>query len=329
MSADPGHTLLGVADLKPIYLISGEDDAKIDEWRARLRRRAEGELGAGGLELFDPKTATPEDVVAALATLTFGEGMRYLLVDDAGAWKAAALEPLTDALKAIPSDTLLVLIVRGNPLKALVTAVEKAGGEVRDYEAPKPWKMAPWVVTHAASLGLKVDPEAARTLTDLVGGGEKRLAREIEKLAIFVHPETRATADDVRAVAAGETVPKVYDLADALVAGDLQATIGLAEELMDADEPPGRLAFPIIGRLREVHAVASLLESGVAEKDLGEHVKGPPWKVKKAVALARKADRETLERALCLFADFEVETRGGTSVGEDTAFTLALARAAA
>ena len=191
--SDPAHKLGRVADLKPIYLISGEDDAKIDEWRARLRRRAEGELGAGGLELFDPKTAIPEDVVAALAALTFGEGMRYVLVDDAGAWKAAALEPLTDAVKAMPPDTLLVLIVRGKPLKALVTAVEKAGGEVRDYEAPKPWKMAPWVVTHAASLGLKVDPGAARTLTDLVGGGEKRLAREIEKLAIFVYPETRAT----------------------------------------------------------------------------------------------------------------------------------------
>ena len=318
-----------MADLKPIYLISGEDDAKIDEWRARLRRRAEAELGAGGLELFDPKTASPEDVVAALATLTFGDGMRYLLVDDAGAWKAPALEPLIEALEAMPVDTLLVLIVRGKPLKGLVAVVEKGGGEVRDYEAPKPWKMAPWVVTHAASLGLKIDPDAARLLTDIVGGGEKRLARELEKLAISVHPEARATAEDVRDVAAGETVPKVYDLADAVVAGDLQATIGLAEELLDADEPPGRLAFPIIGRLREVHAVVALLDSGVAEKDLGEHIKGPPWKLKKVLALARKADRETLERALCLFADFEVETRGGSSLGEETAFTLTLARAAA
>jgi len=318
-----------VAALKPIYLISGEDDAKIDAWRTRLRVRAEGELGAGGLELFDPKTSSPEDVAAALATLTFGDGMRYLLVDDAGAWKAAALEPLTDTLKAMPPDTLLVLIVRGKPLKPLVKAVEGAGGEVRDYEAPKPWKMAPWVVAHAASLGLKMDPEAARLLTDIVGGGEQRLARELEKLAIYVHPETRATAEDVESVAAGETVPKVYALADALVAGDLQATIGLAEELLSADEPPGRLAFPIIGRLREVHAVVALLDSGVAEKDLGTHIKGPPWKLKKAVALARKADRETLERALCLFADLEVESRGGGGpLDEDTAFTLALARAA-
>jgi DNA polymerase-3 subunit delta len=318
-----------VADLKPIYLISGEDDATIDSWRTRLRLRAEGELGPGGLELFDPKSTTPEDVAVAMATLTFGEGTRYLLVDDAGAWKAPALEPLLDALKQPPPDILLVLIVRGKPLKALAVAVAKAGGEVRDYEAPKPWKMAPWVVAHAQKLGLKIDPQAARTLTDIVGGSDKRLAREIEKLALFVHPETRATVEDVEEVAAGETVPKVYDLADAVVAGDRQASIALSEELMGAGEEPGRLSFPIIGRLREVHGVVALLDSGVAEKDLGQHIKGPPWKLKKAVALARKADRETLERALGLFADLEVETRGGGPLGERTAFTLALRAAAA
>ncbi len=318
-----------MADLKPIYLISGEDDAKIDSWRTRLRLRAEKELGPGGLELFDPKTSSPEDVAASLATLTFGEGMRYLLVDDVSVWKAPALEPLIEAVSAMPPDVVLVLLVRGKPLKALTGPVEKAGGELHHYKAPKPWEMAPWVVEHAKKGGLKIDPSAAKALTGIVGGSDKLLAREIEKLAIYVHPETRATVEDVEEVAAGETVPKVYDLADAVVAGDRQGSIALAEELIASGEEPGRLAYPIVGRLREVHGVVALLDSGVAEKDLGEHIKGPPWKLKKAVALARKADRETLERALGLFADFEVETRGGAPLGERVAFTLALTRAAA
>jgi len=322
------HTLVAMADLKPIYLISGEDDARIDSWRTRLRLRAEKEHGPGGLELFDPKTSTPEDVVAALAALTFGEEMRYLLIDDAGHWKAPALEPLVEALEHKPPDVLLMLIVRGKPLKSLVKAVEKAGGDAQHFEAPKPWQMAGWVVDHAKKLGLRIDKEAARVLTGIVGASDKLLAREIEKLAIYVHPETRATVEDVEAVAAGETVPKVYDLADAVVRGDRQSSVALAEELIASGEEPARLAFPIIGRLREVHGVVALLDSGVAEKDLGEHIKGPPWKLKKAVALARKADRETLERALGLFAGFEVETRGGAPLGERVAFTLALRAAA-
>src|SRR4051812_9281235 len=77
-----------VADLKPVYLVCGDDDAKVDAWRARVRARAESERGPGGLEGFDARQTPPEQVAAALSELTFGTGTRYLLVDDAGAWKA-------------------------------------------------------------------------------------------------------------------------------------------------------------------------------------------------------------------------------------------------
>ena len=86
----PRHRLRLVADLKPAYLVCGDDDAKIDAWRARVRRRAEEERGPGGLETFDARATEPAEVAAALAALTFDPGTRYLLVDDAGAWKAGA-----------------------------------------------------------------------------------------------------------------------------------------------------------------------------------------------------------------------------------------------
>jgi hypothetical protein len=72
-----------VADLKPLYLVHGDDDARIDSWRTRVRRRAETERGPGGLELFDGRSDPADEVAASLAALTFDTGTRYLLVDDA------------------------------------------------------------------------------------------------------------------------------------------------------------------------------------------------------------------------------------------------------
>ena len=83
-----------MAELKPAYLICGDDDAKIDAWRARVRRRAEDERGPGGLEVFDARASEPAEIVGALSALTFDPGTRYVLVDDVGAWKAADLGPL-------------------------------------------------------------------------------------------------------------------------------------------------------------------------------------------------------------------------------------------
>ena len=319
-----------MADLKPAYLVCGDDDAKIDAWRARVRRRAEDERGPGGLETFDAGSTEPAEVAAALAALTFDPGTRYLLVDDAGAWKAGALAPVEGALAGLPPDTVLVLIVRGKAPKQLRAAVEKAGGEVREYRAPKPWHLPKWCIERGRELGIELDGEAAKELVALVGTSQQRLSRELEKLALALHPARTASPGDVERLAARDAAPQAYDLADALVAGDLRATLALAEELEAHGERPGRLVFPIARRLREVHRAAVMLDAGIPEQKVGEALRAPPWLAKKTVARAKKADVAALEGALSVFAELEVELRGGGDVqlDEDTAFSLALARAA-
>ena len=320
-----------MAELKPLYLVHGDDDARIDAWRTRVRRRAEEERGPGGLESFDGHASPPEEVAAALASLTFDTGSRYLLVDGADAWKAAQLTPLEKALADPSPGTVLVLLVRGKPLKQLVKLVEQAGGDVREEAAPKPWELPRWTVERAREHGLQLDGEAAKALVALAGPGQQRIARELEKLVLAVHPAVQVSAEQVEQLAAGEAAPQVYDLADALVAGDLRAAMALAEELEAHGERPGRLMFPLVRRLREVHRAATLLEAGLPEQQAAKQLNAPPWLAKKTVARAKKADRALLERALIVLADLEIELRGGGErpLDEDTAFSLALARAAA
>ena len=226
---------------------------------------------------------------------------------------------------------MLVLVVRGKVVKQLVKAVEKAGGEVREYAAPKPWQLPKWCVERAGELGLQLDGEAAKGLVALVGTSQQRLSRELEKLALALHPAVNATLADVERHAAGDAAPGAYDLADALVAGDRRSTrSSWPSELEAHGERPGRLLYPIVRRLREVHRAAALLEAGVSEQKVGEAMRAPSWLAKKTVARAKKADPAALERALCVFADLEVDMRGGgdLQLDEDTAFSLALTRAA-
>jgi DNA polymerase III subunit delta len=319
--------------LKPAYLISGDDDAKIDAWRARVRRRAEEENGPGGLETFDATSDPPEAVAIALTTLTFATGGdRYLLADNVEAWKAGDLDPLERELAAVPEGTVLVLIARGKPPAGrLAKAIEKAGGELREYAAPKPWQMPKWAAERAREEGLNLDQEAAKALVAAVGTRQQRLAREIERLAILAHPRVQLSAEEVTRLAAGEATQQVYDLADALVAGDVAASLGLAEQLTTSgDDRPSKLVYPIVRRLRDVHRAAELLDAGVPESKVAHAMKMPPWAAKRALAQAKKADREALARALCAFADLEIELRGGgVGLDEDTAFSLTLTRAAA
>jgi DNA polymerase III subunit delta len=319
-----------MADLNSLYLVSGEDDAKIDAWRARVRKRAEEEGGPGALETFDARECGPDAVAAALAALTFATGIRYLLADAVQSWKAGDLEPLERALADMPPDTVLVLIARGKVQARLSKAVQKAGGEVRAYESPKPWEMHKWAAERAKEEGLRLDSAAAKALVASVGTGQHRLAREIEKLAIAAYPDTALSAEQIEQLAPAESSRHVYDLADALVAGDGRTAQAIAEQLIARGEPGSKQAYAIVRRLREVHAAASLMEQGLPEQKIASALGGPPWAAKKIIARAKTADRYALERALCTFAEFEVDVRGGGTTGLDeyTAFSLALSRAA-
>ena len=317
-----------MAALKPAYLVCGEDHAKIDAWRARVRRRVEAENGPGGLESLDARTEPPDAVAAALAALTFGGGTRYVMVDGVETWKAGALEPLERELASPPPDTVLVLVARGKPPERLARAVETAGGELREYEAPKPRALPRWVVERAAEEGLTLDGEAARTLVAIVGNSQQRLSREVEKLALLAHPERQLTAQQVERLASGEAAGQGYELADALVAGDLQQSLRLAERLIERGDRPGRLVYPILAGLRRTLRAAELVDAGVSEAEFAKELRTPPWLAKRIAAQARRADRDALERALCTFADLEVKMRNGECVDDESGFTLALARAA-
>jgi len=317
-----------VADLKPLYLISGEDDAKIDAWRLRVRTRAEREGGAGALEAFDARTQAPSDVAAAVSALSFADGTRFVLADGIEGWKAPALDPLLRQIADMPPDTVLVLIARGKAPAGLAKELEKAGGEAREYAPPKPWELPKWVVERARDEGLHLDGEAAKALVQTVGARQQRLAREIEKLAVAAHPRAQLTADEVARMASGEVSLRAYDLADALVAGDSVATLTLAEELHALDERPGKLIYPIVRRLREVARAAELVDAGTPDKGVAAAMKMPPWIAKRVLAQARAADREAIEQALTQFADLENDLRQG-GLDEDTALTLTLARATA
>ena len=319
-----------MAALKPAYLITGDDEPKIDAWRMRARTRAEEEGGPGALESFDAKVSGPDEVAAALGMLTFGTEARYYLVDNVEAWKAGDLDPLEKALADPAPDTVLVMLARGKPQQRLVKAVTSVG-EVREYTAPKPWQMPKWAAERAREEGLNLDQEAAKALVTAVGTRQQRLAREIERLAILAHPRVQLSAEEVTRLASGEATQQVYDLADALVAGDVAASLGLAERLTTSgDDRPSKLVYPIVRRLRDVHRAAELLDAGVPESKVAHAMKMPPWAAKRALAQAKKADREALARALCAFAELEIELRGGgVGLDEDTAFSLTLTRAAA
>lgn len=309
---------------KPAYLVHGDDHGRISERRANLRRKAEEEAGAQGVEAFEGEAGTPAAIAGALSAMTFSMGHRFLVVDGVERWKEAEVkEHVVPALKASGPETTIAFFGREEGKlttpKALVEAVRKHGGVVGEETLQKARDLPHWVTAEAGKLGLELDAAAARLLVDAVGERQQRLLRELEKLALEHGPGARLDEEDVAAVAAPSAERQVWALVDALVAGQRTRATRAFLELREQGESLPRLVPMMARRMREVLAVAVRLEAGESPGQVRSGLKMAPWAADRRIREARETDADTLRAALESLAGLELASRGVGDVSEDTA----------
>jgi DNA polymerase III subunit delta len=334
-----------MTDLKPAYLVHGDDDVKLDSWRRRLRARAREEEASTTLEVLSGDQLTAEAFIEATGALTLAVGRRYVLADGVERWKEKDVKQAIEALKALPPDTVVVLIAtgkvtrpRGKPARvpapeALVKAVTAIGGEVQLCEAPTASRYPRWITEQGGELGLVVSEDAAQALLERVGTDEdrkvrqRRLMRELEKLAIYAPDEGRVDRETVEAATISDVEARAYELADAVIEGDRARALLLAEDLRERGAEMMYIVFAMLRQLRQARRAAAMLEAGASPSEIASALRVPPFIARQIAAKAGRADAAQLERAMEELAELDYAVRGATNVDAGTALTLTLAAA--
>ncbi|HTU80410.1 MAG TPA: DNA polymerase III subunit delta [Solirubrobacteraceae bacterium] len=307
-------------DLKPAYLIHGDDHGALAERRAGLRALVEGPHGAGAsVELLEGEAATAAGAAAALAAMTLTVGQRVILVEGVERWRESEIEKhLIGALAQMPPDTTLALFAReearAKAPQALHAAVKRAGGQVVAQMTVKPWELPKWVREQAARLGLSLDAAAAKALVGQVGERQQRLLRELEKLALEDDPATtprRVDAHQIESRAAHSNEWRAYALADALVGAHAPQATRSYLRLREQGERLSGLTYLIAQRLRDALAVALRLQAGESVAEVKRSLRMPARAAERFVADVARSDPERLRRAVATLAELELETRGG------------------
>jgi DNA polymerase-3 subunit delta len=332
-----------VPELKPAYLIHGDDHGAVAERRAGLRTLVERqEGGSASVELLEGDAATPAGVADALAAMTLAIGRRVIMVEGVERWRQADVEKqLAGAIKQMPPDTTLALFAReearAKAPAALHDAVKRAGGQVVAQMTVKPWELAKWAREQAGRLGIALDPAAAKALVAQVGERQQRLLRELEKLALEGDPadansESPAGAakaqprqisvDDIERRAAHSTEWRAYGLADALVGADeREATLSYLRLRQQGERLSG-LTYLMAQRLRDALAIALRLQAGESVAEVKRGLRMPPRAAERFVADVARSDADRLRAALAALADLELDSRGGAPL-QDSRTALA------
>jgi DNA polymerase III subunit delta len=339
------------AEIKPAYLISGSDDAKIARTRARLRARAEREGGAGALELFEAgegrRAPDAEALLASLAAISLIAARRYLLVDGVEVWGKKDTERVAEALGELPPETTVALVARGKPPAPLAKAVKGAGGELLEFEAPKERELPKQMVADARELGFDLDLDAARLLVERLGPRPLRLRNELERLALWAQPQAGALPagsndpegpqsraldgtvgrEQLEAIIADTSEEAIWSLADALVEGDEAEVTAISEQLVAQGEALPRVIYSLAPRLRHALRASRELEAGRPPKEVAGDLSMHPYAARMLVSKVKGRSPDDLDAAIRALADLELWSRGGSDYDERVALTVALRRA--
>jgi DNA polymerase-3 subunit delta len=319
------------AEIKPAYLISGSDDAKIARTRARLRARAEREGGAGALELFEAgegrRAPDAEALLASLAAISLIAARRYLLVDGVEAWGKKDTERVAEALRELPPETTVALVARGKPPAPLAKAVKGAGGELLEFEAPKERELPKHLVADARELGFELDQDAARLLVERLGPRPLRLRNELERLALWAGGGGTVGREQLEAIIADTSEEAIWSLADALVEGDEAEVTAISEQLVAQGEALPRVIYSLAPRLRHALRASRELEAGRPPKEVAGDLSMHPYAARMLVSKVKGRSPDDLDAAIRALADLELWSRGGSDYDERVALTVALRRA--
>jgi DNA polymerase-3 subunit delta len=319
--------------LAPAYLLAGDDQAKLDAALTALRARAEREGGPGALESFGGDGAPDADgLIASIPAMSLTAGRRYLLADGVQAWSAAQAKAVIAALCSLPPDVTVVLIAREEPPKArapkgLAEAVEAAGGDVRNYRAPRARDLPARLVADAQRRGFTLDADAARLLVERMGESTTRLGTELNRLALWAGEGGSVGRDDLEAMIADTSEEVVWALSDAIVDRDRPRAMATAARLTAQGESVTPLIYQAAKRLREARLALAGLDAGRSAKELESSLPMHPYAAKMLLRRLAGTDRQTLRGATCAIADLEWWTRGGSDYPDEVALALTVSRA--
>ncbi|AZR73184.1 DNA polymerase III subunit delta [Anoxybacter fermentans] len=305
-------------DLKPVYLLFGNEPYLIDEFVSKFIKRFV-DPGMKDFMLSYINEENEEDFDNKLYEVCHTVSMLspYRIV--VARCKERLIHKkderiLTKLFKDFPKNTILLLISKNKPDGRLsFVKLIKEIGEWIEFEPLKYQNLDMWIEQQFAKEGKKVAKNGINFLEEHFHNNLQRLKSEIEKVVIYVGDKEFVTLDDIKAVISKDAILKeniIFDLVDAVGNRQIKKALLILEDM----EREGESLFMILKMfIRQLHLIMfskEMSEKGFPPEDTAKRLGQHPYPIKKCYKQARNFTMTELELALerMLQANYDIVT---------------------
>ena len=310
----------------PLYLFHGEETYLRDYYLGQMKAKLIG----GGMEQFNLHTLSGKDFdVKTLAQmidcLPMMSERTMIVVSDYDIYKGDR-DALAAILDDLPEYVCLVfvydLIAYKADARTKLAAVFKAKGSVVAFHRQEQGDLVDWIARRFRALERDIGTEDAKYLIFLCGDLMTTLISEIGKIGAYAQHH-RVTRADIDAVATPQLDAVVFQMTDAIAAGNFDKAAAVLGELLHMQQHPIMLLAALGRQMRQLYSARLAIQQGKSASYLmqlwGMRSSYPAEKLMQA---ARRFSLEWCRRAVikCGQADLAMKSTG--SDGEDLLIAL-------
>lgn len=295
--------------LDPVYILSSEHPILIDRVVAAIRDAAippamrgwnydviEGSIKAAG---------SASKIVAIARTMPMMSERRMVFIRDLASLAADEAPVLVEYMADPNPSTVVVALTTKLDKRMKLYAAANKHGFLHVLEAPR--QVIPWIKAEADARKVNLDARATSRLAEAVGNDLSRLALVIDQLALYAGNRP-VTADDVDDLVADTRERSVFELTDAVGAGDLSAALAAVSALCDQRDSALGVIAMLARHLRQLGIVVA--HRGANKAQLASALGLPPFIADKVIAQARRFTPQALARATTMLATADRALKG-------------------
>jgi DNA polymerase-3 subunit delta len=326
MTGEAFYKQMKLGIVQRCYLFDGEEEyTKEAAVRTLQSKVLKGEFAELNLSrLVSPPV---DEIIAHAETLPLMAERRMVIVRDCAFFTGKSTgegegekegtsfsdaDKLCDYLERLPGTVCLLFVVRGkaNGTRKLYKRIQKAEGVVT-FETLDQSTMIKWIARELKRYDKAVEHSTAEQIAFALGGDMHALAGELAKLAAHAGDNPSVTMEDFQAVGTKSVEYRVFDLSDALIAGQARRATGLMHDMLVEGEERLMLLALLQRQYRQLLFAKILADSRVPSDQAARQLSVPPFVARKMMQQAGRYSIGSLKEACDLLIDTEYQVKSG------------------
>ncbi len=289
-----------------LFILHGDDEQALERFLGELKGRSQ----ALNIIRLDARSSE-EDFSNAVATLPFFAEQRLVIYHQPLGRLTAekARQRFLAALEGLAETTTLALVIEDQMEKRgkerfwgvlgeghwlVKWAKGRENASLRAFARPEVGEMTGWVLEEAKRQGGEFKPAAAAALAAHLGNETRIAGLEIEKLLTYAAGRA-VEAADVELLTPAEGPVSIFEMVDALAAGESGKALKLTRRLLETQDAQSLFAM-IVRQFRLLLQAREILDEGGDDGVISGELRQVPFVAKKLANQARRFRMAQLEK---------------------------------